>query len=70
MNALLPLSPIDKQIIVFKDARNTFSINSLFINRDTLATYTIAGLAENIEIDLSTSYLVLVYDFQSNNWSI
>lgn len=70
INATLPLVPYDKQVVIFKDAKNTFGVNSLNILRANTSTYTIANIAEDFEVDVSISYLVLVYDQLTNNWSV
>lgn len=68
VTAILPLAPEDKVIFWLKDAKASFSIHSLFVNRHPLATYTINEIADDLEIDISTSDVFLMYDALNNNW--
>lgn len=70
INGTLPLLPNDKQVVIIKDAKNTFGVNSLNILCANTSTYTIANITEDFEVDVSISYLVLVYDQLTNNWSV
>lgn len=70
INLTLPLVPYDKQIVIVKDAKNTFNVNSLIILRDPSASYTIANFADDFEIDVNVNYFIMIYDQLSNNWSV
>ena len=69
VNATLPLAPIDKQLVWVRDAKATFGTNSAFILRHPSATYTIEGVADDLELDYSKD-IFLIFDLASNNWSL
>ena len=70
ISGVLPLIPEDKMVIWIKDAKGSFSTNSLFILRHPSATYTINEAIDNLEIDLSNIDVFLIFDALNNNWIV